>query len=73
MQKAFSQGRLTGYWLAVGYAALGDRPQALTWLEKAYERNDPYVNLRLKQDPDLDPLRAEPRFQSLIKRMKYPT
>jgi serine/threonine-protein kinase len=57
--------------LAIVYLALGDREQALDWLEKAYEDRNwymPWINL----EPRLDPLRSEPRFQALLRRMNFP-
>jgi len=51
--------------------ALGDRNQALDWLEKAYaERARALV--MLKVEPKLDPLRSDPRFQDLLCRMNFP-
>jgi TolB-like protein/DNA-binding winged helix-turn-helix (wHTH) protein/Flp pilus assembly protein TadD len=52
--------------IAVIYAALGDKNQAMTWLEKGYEeRFNPGVLLR----PGFDPLRSDPRFQELVRRI----
>jgi TolB-like protein/DNA-binding winged helix-turn-helix (wHTH) protein/Tfp pilus assembly protein PilF len=52
--------------IAVVYAALGDRDQAMMWLEKGYEeRFNPGVLLR----PGFDPLRSDPRFQDLMRRI----
>jgi len=52
--------------IAIVYAALGDRDQAMAWLEKGYEeRFNPGVLLR----PGLDPLRSDPRFQDLLHRV----
>jgi hypothetical protein len=52
--------------IAVIYAALGDSDQAMTWLEKSYEeRFNPSVLLR----PGFDPLRSDPRFQALVRRI----
>ena len=52
--------------IAVVYAALGDKDQAMTWLEKGYEeRFNPGVLLR----PGFDPLRSDPRFQDLVRRI----
>jgi TolB-like protein len=51
--------------------ALGDRNQALDWLEKAYaERARALV--MLKVEPKVDPLRSDPRFQDLLRRMNFP-
>jgi tetratricopeptide (TPR) repeat protein len=52
--------------IAVVYAALGDKDQAMTWLEKGYEeRFNPGVLLR----PGFDPLRSDPRFHDLVRRI----
>jgi hypothetical protein len=48
------------------YVSLGDTDQAMNWLEKGYdERFNPGVLLR----PGFDPLRSDPRFQSLVHRI----
>jgi eukaryotic-like serine/threonine-protein kinase len=55
--------------LGVIYTALGDNDQAFSWLEKAYREHDSFM-VRLKVEPGLDPLRSDPRFQDLLRRMK---
>jgi tetratricopeptide (TPR) repeat protein len=55
--------------IAVIYASLGDPDQAITWLEKGYEqRFNPSVLLR----PGFDPLRSDPRFKDLVRRIGLP-
>lgn len=50
------------------YGALGDLDRAISLLEKAYLKRE---KLRtIKCDPWFDPLRADPRFKALIKKMK---
>ena len=52
--------------VAMVYAALGDKDQAMRWLEKGYEeRFNPGVLLR----PGFDPLRSDPLFQDLLRRI----
>ena len=53
------------------YAQWGDVPQALEWLEKARQLKDPGLE-GLKTDPLLDPLRNEPRFQAVLRELKFP-
>ena len=54
------------------YAGLGDKEQAFAWLEKAYrERRDLMVVLNI--DPLVDPLRTDPRFQDLVRRVGLPS
>jgi TolB-like protein/Flp pilus assembly protein TadD len=49
------------------YARLGDKDQALAWLEKAY---DAHLHMEwLKVDPQWDNLRSDPRFQDLLRRV----
>ncbi len=53
------------------YAGLGEKDRALEWLEHAYEeRSD--VLILLKLEPIFDPLRSDPRFQSLLLRLNFP-
>jgi TolB-like protein/DNA-binding winged helix-turn-helix (wHTH) protein/Flp pilus assembly protein TadD len=55
--------------VAMIYVALGDKDQAMTWLEKGYEeRFNPGVLLR----PGFDPLRSDSRFQDLVGRIGLP-
>ena len=55
--------------IAMIYAALGDKDQAMNWLEKGYkERFNPSVLLR----PGFDPLRSDPRFEDLVRRIGLP-
>ena len=55
--------------IAVIYASLGDTDQAMNWLEKAFEeRFNPSVLLR----PGFDPLRSDPRFKDLVRRVGLP-
>ena len=59
------------YGIAIIHAGLGEKDQAFEWLEKAYEVRDQGMGF-LKVDPDLDPLRSDPRFQDLLRRMNFP-
>jgi tetratricopeptide (TPR) repeat protein len=49
----------------------GDRKVALDWLEKAMRLRDPGLRY-LKTDPLMDPLRQEPRFQAVMRELKFP-
>jgi serine/threonine-protein kinase len=54
--------------LALLHAALGDTEKALASLETAYEARDLQLQY-LGVHPGYDPLRADPRFQDLVKRV----
>jgi tetratricopeptide (TPR) repeat protein len=55
---------------AIIYTGLGERDQAMEWLEKANaERSGIGVPWNPKVFPLFDPLRSDPRFQDLLRRM----
>jgi len=59
------------YQYAQIYAQWGDRAQSLGWLETAYRVRDPGL-VQLKVDYLMDPVRDDPRFASILGRMKFP-
>jgi TolB-like protein/Flp pilus assembly protein TadD len=59
------------YFLAVIYAALSDKDQAFSWLDRACLERDSYL-VRLKVDPALDSLRSDSRFEYLLRRVGLP-
>jgi len=59
------------YFVANIYAVLGDKEKAFAELEKAFAERDFFLH-RLKVDPLMDPLRADPRFQDLLRRIGLP-
>ena len=59
---------LPGYSRAVFHAALGEKAKAINQLEQGYEAREHFL-IWLKVDPRLDPLRGEPRFDELVKRV----
>jgi serine/threonine-protein kinase len=62
---------LDAYVIAEGCVALDAKDEAFTWLEKGYwERS--FFMVFLKVDPWWDPLRPDPRFQELLRRMNFP-
>jgi TolB-like protein/DNA-binding winged helix-turn-helix (wHTH) protein/Flp pilus assembly protein TadD len=54
------------------YASLGDNEQALAWLEKAYNDRSSWMTRIHLWGPALGNLRADTRFQSLLRRMNLP-
>jgi serine/threonine-protein kinase len=57
--------------IALVYAGLGEKDQAFTWLEKAYEEHA-FKMAWLKVDPQWDSLRSDPRFADLLRRVGLP-
>ena len=59
------------YWIAMIYIGLGDKDQAFHWLDRSYEERSPWLAW-LKSDVALDPLRSDPRYADLLRRMGLP-
>jgi serine/threonine-protein kinase len=57
---------------AVLHAALGERDEAFRCLEEAFAGRDVWI-VDLKSDPALDSLHSDPRYASLLQRMKFPS
>jgi tetratricopeptide (TPR) repeat protein len=60
---------LPRYSVAAVYAGLGEHDAAFENLERAYEMRDRGM-VWIKVSPRLDPLRPDPRFSDLLRRMK---
>jgi TolB-like protein/DNA-binding winged helix-turn-helix (wHTH) protein/Flp pilus assembly protein TadD len=55
-------------WAATAYLGVGDKEKAVDWLVKAYQQRTNELT-KLKVDPVFDPLRNDPRFQDLLRRV----
>lgn len=54
------------------YIGLGDKDQAFVWLDRAFDQRSDRLR-QIKTNPIYDPLRSDPRFTDLLRRMKLPT
>jgi hypothetical protein len=61
-------GQLKAYRIMWAELSLGNRAAALDWLEKSYQNRD-YWLLFINVDPEMDPIRSEPRFQAIVHRI----
>jgi len=68
LQAAATHSYVPPYIFAMVYAALGDKDQAFTWLDRGYQEHDPYL-VRLRVDDAVDPLRSDARFSQLLQRI----
>jgi TolB-like protein/DNA-binding winged helix-turn-helix (wHTH) protein/lipopolysaccharide biosynthesis regulator YciM len=83
LARAYASSGVQGYWrerlklapeatppleLAALYAHLGDRSAALRELDQAFEQHSPWLNF-IAADPAFDPLRADPRFLTLLRQL----
>ena len=53
------------------YAELGDKDQAFRWLNTAYQERDWWLE-GLKTNFQLDPIRSDPRFAELVRKVGLP-
>ena len=66
-KEARSQPALA-FFVALVHTARGDRDQALTWLQRSIEARSGSVRY-LEVEPRLNPLRSDPRFGELLRRV----
>jgi hypothetical protein len=52
--------------------SLGDYAAAIDWFERAVEDRS-FWNIFLRVDPMCDPIRDEPRFAAVLKRIESPS
>jgi tetratricopeptide (TPR) repeat protein len=64
-------GYYSAYAIASLYAGLGDKDMAFQWLNTAYQERD-YLLESLKTDFQLDPIRSDPRFAELVRKVGLP-
>jgi hypothetical protein len=57
--------------VALVHTGMGNKAEALDWLERAYEEHD-FSLVFLQVAPWFESLRGEARFEQLIRRMQLP-
>jgi tetratricopeptide (TPR) repeat protein len=67
-----AQGYVSPYNFALVYLGLGQKDEAIRFLEQTYEDRDGYNIAFLKVDAFLDPLRGDPRFEALVQKVFAP-
>jgi hypothetical protein len=53
------------------YSSLGETDEAFAWLEAGYRERDNLMII-VKESPAFDPLRSDPRFDGLLRRIGFP-
>jgi serine/threonine-protein kinase len=71
MEKLHEQGIVPSGSIAILHGALGESNEAFAWLEKAYEERDPQLTY-IKAGRRFEPLRKDPRFKQLVRRVGLP-
>ena len=64
-------GYSSGFVIAAMYADLGDKEQSFRWLNTAYQERD-WLLEALNTDFLLDPIRPDPRFAELVRKIGLP-
>ncbi len=68
--KSSQQQYISPYAVAMVYNGLGERDEVFGWLERGLEKRDPRMTF-LKVEPKWNNLRADPRFQDLMRRVGF--
>ncbi len=71
LKKTSLKGYIPPFNLAIVHLGLGDRARALDYLEQAYDNNSQWMPY-LRGDQIWDPLRSDPRFAALMKKLAFP-
>jgi TolB-like protein/DNA-binding winged helix-turn-helix (wHTH) protein/Tfp pilus assembly protein PilF len=71
LQTISKQSRVPSICFALIYVGLGDKNQAIAWLEKSYQERSDFLRVS-KVDPLFDSLRDDARFQDLLRRIGFP-
>ena len=58
--------------IAMLYAQIGQRDEAFAWLERAYGERNLFMAEYVSSGLGFEPLRADPRFKDLLRRMNLP-
>jgi len=70
--KAVAQrGELPAFFVAVAYARLGDKNEAIEWLQRSYQNKEIMI-ADINVFPPFDPLRSDPRFEALVQKVFAP-
>ena len=68
LEQTARQSYVPAYYIAIAYLGLDELDRALHWLERGCEERGPQMPF-IAAEPVFDPLREEPRFQALLKKM----
>jgi TolB-like protein/Tfp pilus assembly protein PilF len=69
LEELARRSNVRAYWRAMLYLSLGNRDEAIRWLEKGIADHEGLDIAYIKVDPMLDPLRDDPRFDALVQKV----
>ena len=70
LKRVSLRGSVTAFNLALVSLGLGDHARAVSQLEQAYASDSQWLGW-LKGDRTFDPLRSDPRFAALMKKLRF--
>jgi TolB-like protein/DNA-binding SARP family transcriptional activator/tetratricopeptide (TPR) repeat protein len=68
LEREFESSGVEAYIMGIAYGYLGDRDRAFAWMQRALDNHE-FHALVLKVEPAFDPLRPDPRFAGLLRRV----
>ena len=68
LQETAKRRYVSDYSFALIHLALGDKDEAIRWLQSCYSKHQPDMNW-IRVDPDLLPLHGDPRFEALAEKI----
>ena len=72
LREVSKQRYVSPYIFAMIHLGLGEKDQAIDFLEKTYQDRDGYNVAYIKVDPFFDPLRGDPRFEAFVQKIFAP-
>jgi hypothetical protein len=66
--KQSSNTRILAFDVAIGYVGLGDKNEAMNWLERSYAQKEVDI-FSIRVNPLLEPLQGDPRFEALAQKV----
>jgi hypothetical protein len=70
LESATSAGGFSPVLIAGACTMIGETDEAFAWLERGYRERDPGM-VHMKTQPTFDPLRSDPRFDALLRRIGF--
>jgi TolB-like protein len=68
LEEHFAESHLQNYYFAMAYAAIGDKPNTMKWLERSMDARE-FQALYIRVEPMFAPFQDTPEFHALKKRM----
>ena len=71
LEEKYARHESNGQYIAIVYAGLGDKDKAFEWLEKDFQSRNGKLS-EIEWTYGLRPLKSDPRFKDLLRRMNLP-